>query len=368
DKDLPWRNSYTFFPEALSVSYLEVKPIKSSSLKRYALYKELAGLCKIIYAVKAKGSPPLFYSLRKFLLQKLNSLFTLNNTLAFSLSQQLLPAMLFGEKNSLTSKVRKVFQQTGISHLLVISGYHLTVVFIAVRLLLMAVLVNFSYFRLKINVKKTSTLFACLCSIFYALLTGFHSSAQRAAIGLSLYCLSTLLSRYVSLLNTLLFSALLMLIINPAVIFSVSFQFTFLALTGIVIGVLADSRRRAPKYAPVFFASCLTSILTLYYFNYFSLIGFFTNIVVAPLLVVLVCNIGLLFFVLYLATGITAPLLLLEYPLRLIFAVLKTTAYLPYAAVYPQSTLEKLCWILLLSLSVFWIICKRIRLFISQYA
>jgi competence protein ComEC len=135
----------------------------------------------------------------------------------------MLNAMLFGDRSSLTQKLRVGFQRTGSFHLFVVSGMH--VALLAGLLFWLARRLRFSQWL------ATLTTLALISA--YALLTGFGVPVQRALLMTAVFLLTRLLSRERNTLNSLGAAALAVLIWSPRSLFEASFQMTFLAILAI---------------------------------------------------------------------------------------------------------------------------------------
>jgi competence protein ComEC len=135
----------------------------------------------------------------------------------------MLNAMLFGDRSSLTQKLRVGFQRTGSFHLFVVSGMHVA---------LLAGLVFWIARRLRLR-NWLATLLTLALTYAYALLTGFGVPVQRALLMTAVFLLARLLSRQRNPLNALGAAALAVLLWSPRALFEASFQMTFLAIVAI---------------------------------------------------------------------------------------------------------------------------------------
>lgn len=133
-------------------------------------------------------------------------------------------AMTLGDKSGLTAQTRDAYSMTGTSHILALSGTHLGIIF--------------SLFVLLLGNCSLSILKSCLVLTAvwcYVFLVGMPVSAVRAAVMLSVYVLVSLTGRNAVSLNTLAFTAFMMLWANPLLLFDVSFQLSFIAVASIML-------------------------------------------------------------------------------------------------------------------------------------
>ncbi|MGO9439928.1 MAG: ComEC/Rec2 family competence protein [Terriglobales bacterium] len=154
----------------------------------------------------------------------------------------LVAAMLIGEHSLIDRETRQNFQSTGTFHILVVSGMNVG---------LMAFPVFWLLRRLRLG-EGTTTLVTMLVTGAYTLLTDMGSPVLRAAFMLWIYLLARLFYRDSRApLNAAGIAALVLLLLNPRVLFDASFQMTFiavLAIAGIGLPLLertAEPYRRA---------------------------------------------------------------------------------------------------------------------------
>lgn len=139
----------------------------------------------------------------------------------------LLLAMLFGEKRNLSAETSDALYQTGIGHIMAVSGLHL-VFFCS---LLMALLQRCS-------VPRTARFFACCAaSIVFGWMVNSAISVWRAALMLLLAQSATLFGRHANTLRSLCLAAFICTVATPYVIGSASF---WLSISGVVgVGIFA---------------------------------------------------------------------------------------------------------------------------------
>lgn len=135
----------------------------------------------------------------------------------------IMQAMLLGDKRKLDDSVKSLYKNSGISHILAISGLHIT----------------FVGFYLFLMIKKTgvhATFNVAVCIIFlycYCYMTGQSVSTRRAIGMLIITLLGRVLGRAEDLLNSLGFMVCFLLWENPFVVYNTGFLFSCLAILGI---------------------------------------------------------------------------------------------------------------------------------------
>ncbi|MBP3727109.1 MAG: ComEC/Rec2 family competence protein [Bacteroidaceae bacterium] len=136
----------------------------------------------------------------------------------------MLTAMTLGHKGDLDTAVREVYQATGVSHLLALSGMHLGIIYMLLTFLLP---------RRRFEVLRQLLLLSAIWA--YVLLVGMPSSVVRAATMISVYAFTHLLQRRSQPLNTLALAAILLMVANPLCIYDVGFQLSFTAVLFILL-------------------------------------------------------------------------------------------------------------------------------------
>lgn len=134
-------------------------------------------------------------------------------------------AIIFGYKRSLDKEELDTFSVVGLRHLMAISGAHLTII----SLLLIKLLLFLGFSR------KRSFLPISIFLFLYPIITGLSSSAIRSAIMGFLGFSAFYFNRQKNSFRALVFSAAIMLVINPMLLaYDTSFQLSFLAVLGII--------------------------------------------------------------------------------------------------------------------------------------
>lgn len=217
-------------------------------------------------------------------------------------SLSVLLAMFLGDKSQVTKSLRNDYSISGSSHILAISGLHLTILFSFL----------FFFFR-RWRRRRLFLLLSMLVVWGYVVLVGMPSSAVRAAVMLTVCTVFMLLNRGTVSLNTLSFAAILMLVVRPLNLFDIGFQLSFAAVFAILIWMpLFDSFVRWSSSAwwsrslralygllAVSLAAQLgTAPLVAYYFGRFSCYFMLTNLVAIPLAYLLLFLMMLVLFTL----------------------------------------------------------------------
>ena len=136
-------------------------------------------------------------------------------------------ALMLGYTDKLDADLLSAYSGSGALHVLSVSGLHVAVVYLVFGWLL--------FFLNKIqHGPLIKSILLILFLWFYAALTGLSPSVLRAATMFSFVIVAKTVKKHANIYNTLAASALLLLLINPYLIFEVGFQLSYLAVLGIV--------------------------------------------------------------------------------------------------------------------------------------
>ncbi|HAM88796.1 MAG: internalization-related competence protein ComEC/Rec2 protein [Candidatus Falkowbacteria bacterium GW2011_GWC2_38_22] len=134
-------------------------------------------------------------------------------------------AIILGDMNAISKEWQEIFSRAGISHIVSISGTHISILAVIV----MSFLLNIGLWR------KHAFYLTNIFLAVYIILIGMPASAMRA--GLMGFCVlwALKLGRISKIFNSLLLSAVILLLINPLLLRDdIGFQLSFLAVFGIV--------------------------------------------------------------------------------------------------------------------------------------
>ena len=206
-------------------------------------------------------------------------------------------ALTLGYKDELGKESRRHFQATGGAHVLAVSGLHTGIIYgVLIWLLTLGGHVKPRYE----NRAGRWTISMLIISVmwFYAWLTGMTPSVVRAVLMVSIFEVGRMAYRQAISLNTIAAAAVLILLVKPTDLWSVSFQLSFAATAAIVILMSAFRHLVISKYRSLNYLTgiLLVSIaaqlgtlpLTMYYFGQMSNYFLLTNLIVLPLATFLV--------------------------------------------------------------------------------
>ena len=239
------------------------------------------GLSKLTNIKSMKTYPTIlcnFFSLRKFLDKRIQKVCP-------GEIGKICSAVTLGIRENLSPPTYNRFQSCGAAHLLAVSGLHTGIIAVVIFLFLRVL-------QLK---RKPALLISGLFVLVYAIFTGLRLPVMRASIMLLFFVIGETKEKNIDPLNTLCAAGILITLLTPRSIFSISFQLSFLAVFSILImfSILKEPLRKIPNkwykqwiIIPFFLtlsAQLGTLPLVAYYFGYIPLLGLIANLILVPL-------------------------------------------------------------------------------------
>lgn len=251
-------------------------------------------------------------------------------------------ALLLGERSGITYEMDTSFRVSGISHIVAVSGLHVSILF-----------------GLLYTVLAKRRVLSCAIGIpalfLFAGVAGFTPSITRACIMQSLMLLSMLTDREYDPATALSFAVLAMLIANPMTVLSVSFQLSVGCMVGIFLfaekmrawllrfapqhGLAAMVSKGIASSASVSLsATVVTTPLVAYYFGCVSIVGVVTNVLVIWIISFLFYGLILCLLLSIFSMSIAAGAAwLIAFPIQFVLKTADFMASLPMAAVYTSN-------------------------------
>ena len=194
-------------------------------------------------------------------------------------------AMALGDKSALTKELKEVYAVTGASHVLALSGLHLGIIYTLLSLLIIGR-----------RWQMVSQMLIVLCIWAFVFLVGMSTSVVRSATMLTVYALLSLGYRDKMTVNTLAFTAIVMLMVHPLSLYDVGFQMSFMAVLAILVfmplleGLFPTEYLLTHQSVRWLWSMVAVSVsaqigvapLIAYYFGRFSTFLLLTNFIVIP--------------------------------------------------------------------------------------
>jgi len=209
-------------------------------------------------------------------------------------------ALITGERGAIPAEINQDYRDSGLSHLLVIAGLHMTLVtgfvFFAVR----GVLALVPAIALRAPIKKWAAAAALAAGALYLVLSGAAVPTQRAFTMVALGLVAIMIDRFNVSMAAVAWAAGLVLALDPSALTGVSFQMSFAAVAGLIAfyesaGPALAERRRGRGLVgrgvlhlvgvalTTLVATLATAGFSIYHFNRFALFSIIANLVAVPL-------------------------------------------------------------------------------------
>lgn len=143
----------------------------------------------------------------------------------FGAARELYPAIVMGDRSSLSAEMKKNLSAAGLSHIAAVSGLHLSILAVILMFLL----------SIPFGRRRFARLLAVPALIFFAFVTGCQPSVIRACIMCVIFQLASALYRESDGLSSLSAAFMAMCLFRPTLIYSVGFQLSAASTLGILL-------------------------------------------------------------------------------------------------------------------------------------
>ena len=325
----------------------------------YLKTKNIVGRIKVEEILTQDVKTPWIEKLQNKLKSKLDELFQ-------GKDQGIMKALLLGDDTALEASTDKIYTDSGISHVLCISGFHVSV--IAGFLLLVMGQLGMSY--------TLRYLIVLLGIWLYAYLTGWGVSTLRATWMMSFLVIGRLIWEEEDGWINLALASLCILIVQPYQLFAVGFQLSFLAMVAIIISQIIIEHLEEEKkmklwhkwLLPWLPIQLILSLPLTYHFYQVPFLSSLLNFIVIPLFsLIMIGGWGCLLMGLFdwplgylLASVISLLLQVISFMVRLVLSVPLSTI-----CVGRPSGIELLLYIIVIGLFLYgvWGIGNKIKLY-----
>jgi len=216
---------------------------------------------------------------------------------------EIINALTIGDMGGIPPRLRNDFSAAGIAHILSISGLHVGAIALVFYFTIKWLLKRSEYLLLRFQVPRLSAAITLIPVFVYTAIAGLGTPVLRAFIMLAVYSTSIVMGRGENKLNTLAFSAFLILIWQPWALYQLSFQLSFGAVLGIILVdrvYTLSFKTFKDKLISSTIVTLATTLFTLPFiinsFGVLSLVSIPANLVAVPFVEFLVVPLGLLTF------------------------------------------------------------------------
>lgn len=263
-------------------------------------------------------------------------------------------AMVLGDKHALSSKTKDDYSVSGASHILALSGLHLSIIFTILTLV----------FGRSHRFRWFSQALIIIAIWTFVVLVGIGTSVVRSAVMLTIYSLCLVAGRETASINSLSLAAIIMLVANPLCLWDVGFQMSFMAVLSIVV-FYKRIYHLLPKEGNIFKINTLNSILknvwsmtvvslsaqigtapiVAYYFERFSCYFLLSNYIVIPCATIIIYSALFVFITAPLPTLNSLAMHALDYVSNFLNSSVSWLASLPAASIdnIHISTIQVFC-------------------------
>ena len=317
-------------------------------MQRDAYFSGLGGIGYALGPAEHLGTAPATPMLHILRLQE-----TINQRIAAVLpgsSGALSQALLTGAMSAIAEPDIAAFRDSGLAHLLSVSGVHIAIVMGIGMVALRALLAAWPYAALHWPCKHIAGLVGLACGAFYMVLTGVQVPMVRSFLMAGLVTAAVLVGRRAFSMRSLALAAGLLLLAEPVAIVGASMQMSFFAVMALAAGsetagpVLRRWHRAGGRMARLgvwVLGFMLTSVLaggattpfSAYHFGRVQTYFVLSNLIAVPLTGFWVMPAGMLALLLMPLGLERVPLLLMGWGVDAVLLVARATAALPGAAV-----------------------------------
>lgn len=269
-----------------------------------------------------------------------------------------LKALTLGDKGELNPETRDAFAKAGAMHILAVSGLHVGIIYFILNYILG--FLDKIKFKNQMPGRFLKALLVLSGLWFFALLTGFSPSVQRAAVMFSFVVAGNSLNRKINIYNSLSASAFFLLLYNPLLIKAVGFQLSYIAVISIVylqprlqklLTFRSGILQKTWVLTTVSIAAQIgTAPISFLYFHMFPNWFLLSNLAVIPLATVIVYNAGLLLLFSFIPFVSDAFAFSLKYAVKLLNGSVNFIEQLPASATenIPFQLADTIFWYLII--------------------
>lgn len=283
----------------------------------------------------------------------------------------LLTGILIGNKDNLSKDVQESFRNSNLSHMLAVSGAHVTYVILGITIILK---------KSKIN-KRISKIITIVLLILFIYLTGGTPSVTRACIMAIYIIFASLIYKKPNILASISISLLIILIINPYKILDVGMQLSYGGTLGIILLTKmleeninskieklkkkkeinqVEKQEEAKKviiikqYITKIINKFITTIkemmivsisanliifpIVAYHYNTISLTFFISNILAGPILGLIIILGFITIFISFISVQISKiPAIILSIFIKLLIQIANFSSRLPFSKIYVKT-------------------------------
>ncbi len=224
-------------------------------------------------------------------------------------------ALITGERAGISKEDNQAMRDSGLFHILSISGLHMVIMAGTVFWVARALLALFPSITLRFPIRKWAAVIALAAALFYLLISGAAVPTVRSWIMMSIVLIAVMLDRPAITMRNVALAALAILIFSPESLFDPSFEMSFAAVVGLVAmyeWLSGRNRETLRDASPVWrslhrggilvagaaattlVAGTAIAPFALYHFHRMTHFGLVANLLAAPLVSILIMPMAVL--------------------------------------------------------------------------
>ena len=247
--EIRWENPDLKMPQKIRLHFKQTDPVlrKGDRIKALVsvyppdntfspefsrqLWFDKIGATGIIDRIKTVETQSVSESVFSKLRQTINT--HLFDTLPYHHAEIIAP-LITGEHKLTRKETYQIYRRAGIAHVLSVSGFHMALLSGFLFFLFRSICALFPHIVFYFNTKKIAALLAFIGTFLYLGISGFQIPAVRAFLMITLVFLGIFADRSVISMRSLILVGLGILSVSPQMIFSISFQLSFMAVAVLV--------------------------------------------------------------------------------------------------------------------------------------
>ena len=158
-------------------------------------------------------------------------------------------ALITGDRSAIPARIQESLRQSGLAHILAISGLHMALVTLTVVSVVRYLLAWFPALALNHPIRKWAACAGLLAASLYLLISGASVATQRAWLMIMIMLAATLADRRAFTVRNVALAATIILCLTPEALLEPGFQMSFAAAAALVAAYEAVTERNARRYA-----------------------------------------------------------------------------------------------------------------------
>ena len=254
-----------------SFDYLKENSVFNAfNYKKYCLSKNIFYSIKSNNIVLIKKNKNIFYMFKTYLIKRISKI----------KKAEYLKTFILGDSSDISDNIMSIYRQNGISHLFSVSGMHVGLLSSIILFLLK-----------KIKKSNVNYIFVSLFLILFLFLTDFTPSVVRAVLLFLFLLINKFLKLNISTLKIFLLVLILVLNINPYIIYNIGFQFSYTVTFFLIVfnKIINNFNNYISKVLITSFISFISSIpIMINNYSSINIITILNNVIFVPMVSIII--------------------------------------------------------------------------------